>query len=43
MHNAEKFDRKPEKTVVQIPDFKETLWLQLTWASMDFMPIVMPR
>ena len=29
-HNAEKFDRKGEKSVVQILDFKEALWLQLT-------------
>ena len=29
-HNAEKFDRKGKKTVVQILDFKEALWLQLT-------------
>ena len=29
-HNAEKFDRTVGKTVVQILDFKEALWLQLT-------------
>ena len=29
-HNAEKFDTKGKKTVVQILDFKEALWLQLT-------------
>ena len=29
-HNAEKFDRKGKKTVVQILDFKGALWLQLT-------------
>ena len=32
-HNAEKSDRKGGETTVQILDFKEALWHQLTYAS----------
>ena len=39
-HNAGK--SKGGETVVQILDFKEALWLQLTRASIHSMRIVMP-
>ena len=41
LHNADKFDRKGRKTVVQILDLKEALWLQLTYVSIHLMRIVM--